>query len=138
MKKILLIISLLVLTFTSFANRLVMYVEYGGKGIKFGVLEYTDASYRRYKPIDSKELNIGLSKAIQSTGRISKADIDAAVSSSNDAYQDFLVRYKDKGLTDKDIFFYTSSGLGVASNIDELCAAIKLKTNHTVYVVKDV
>lgn len=138
MKKFIVLLSVLFITLNTFANKLVMYVEYGGKGIKFGVLEYTDANYRHYKPIDSKELNIGLSKSIQSTGGISKSDIDNAVSASNDAYQDLLSKYKDKGLADRDVYFYTSSGLGVAKNIDELCSAIKAKTGHGVYVVKDV
>ena len=138
MKKFIVLFSMLFIAVSMFANKMVMYVEYGGKGIKLGVLEYTDASYRHYKPVDSKELNIGLSKAIQSTGKISKSDIDAAVSSSNDAYQDLLGKYKDKGLLDKDVYFYTSSGLGVATNVDELCSAIKSKTGHAVYVVKDV
>jgi len=137
MRKFITAFLFLFVSLTVFSNKLVMYVEYGGKGIKLGVLEYTDASFRKYKPIDSKELNIGLSKSIQSTGKISKSDIDAAVSSSNDAYQFFLTKYESKGLTPRDVFFYTSSGLGVASNIDELCTAVKAKTGQSVYVVKD-
>ena len=52
MKKIFSILILtLVLVFNSNAEKLVMYVEYGGKGIKLGVLAYTDATYRHYKPV---------------------------------------------------------------------------------------
>lgn len=139
MKKILAFVSLfLMLSISIQAQKLAMYVEYGGKGIKLGVLSYSDAAYRHYKPIDSKELNVGLSKAIQTTGKISKSDIDVAVSSSSDAYQSLLEKYKAQGLEDKNVFFYTSSGLGAATNVNELCEAVKTKTGHNVYVVKDV
>ena len=138
MKKILSILALLVFAISIQAQTLAMYVEYGGKGIKLGVLSYSDKSFHKYKPIDSKELNVGLSKAIQTTGNISQDDINAAVSSSNDAYQALLAKYKDKGLEDKNVFFYTSSGLGVAKNVQDLCSAIKAKTGHGVYVVGDV
>lgn len=138
MKKIVLLISLiLAFSFNIYASKLVMYVEYGGKGIKLGILEYTDASFRHYKPIENKELNIGLSKNIQSTGKISSADIASAVSASYDAYHELFDKYNPKGLEDKDVYFYTSSGLGVASNISDLCDAVKTKTGHGVYVVKE-
>lgn len=138
MKKVLSIILLiLAFSFNVSANKLVMYVEYGGKGIKFGVIEYTDAAYRHYKPVENKELNIGLSKNFQSTKKISSADIASAVSSSNDAYLELLEKYKPQGLEDKNVYFYTSSGLGVATNISEFCDAVKAKTGHAVYVVKD-
>lgn len=74
MKKILNLIAILL--FTSIVNaqsqipynsKLAMYVEYGGKGIKLGVLAYTDISYRKYIAVDNKELNVGLSKSIQTT-----------------------------------------------------------------------
>lgn len=146
MKKILnLIFALLLLTTVTTAqnnvptnSKLAMYVEYGGKGIKLGVLAYTDASYRKYLPVDNKELNIGLSKAIQTSGKISKDDISAATASSYDAYKELLDKYSGKGLTDNNVFFYTSSGVGVATNVQELCDAIKSKTGHNVYVVKDI
>lgn len=146
MKKILnLIFALLLFTTVTTAqnsvpanSKLAMYVEYGGKGIKLGVLAYTDASYRKYLPVDNKELNIGLSKAIQTSGKISKDDISAATASSYDAYKELLDKYSSKGLTDNNVFFYTSSGVGVATNVQELCDAIKSKTGHNVYVVKDI
>ena len=118
-------------------SKLVMYVEYGGKGIKLGVIAFTDKDYRKYTPIENRELNVGLSKSIQTTGKISQQDIASATSSSYDAYQQFLTKYKDKGLTDQNVYFYTSSGIGVAANTQELCEAIKQKTNHGVYVVKE-
>jgi len=146
MKKILnLIFALLLFTTVTTAqnsvpanSKLAMYVEYGGKGIKLGVLAYTDASYRKYLPVDNKELNIGLSKAIQTSGKISKDDISAATASSYEAYKELLDKYSSKGLTDNNVFFYTSSGVGVATNVQELCDAIKSKTGHNVYVVKDI
>lgn len=144
MKKLFSIIALL-LTLTISAQtpavpkntKLVMYVEYGGKGIKLGVIAYTDAAFRRYMPVENKELNIGLSKNFQSTGKISSSDIAAAVSSSYDSYNDLLEKYKASGLEDKNVFFYTSSGVGVATNITEFCDAVKAKTGHGVYVVKE-
>lgn len=146
MKRILnLIFALLLFTTIATAQnnvpanaKLAMYVEYGGKGIKLGVLAYTDGTYRKYLPIENKELNIGLSKAIQTTGEISKDDIAAAAGSSYDAYKELLDKYSSKGLTDNNVFFYTSSGVGVATNVQKLCDAIKAKTGHNVYVVKDV
>ena len=47
-------------------TKLTMYVEYGGKGIKLGVIAFTDAAFRHYTPVENKELNIGLSKNFQS------------------------------------------------------------------------
>ncbi len=145
MKRIINLVILVLLTFTSFAqnpyptgSKLAMYVEYGGKGIKLGVLAYTDASYRKYLPVENKELNIGLSKAIQTTGKISKDDISAATSSSYDAYKELLDKYSSKGLLDQNVFFYTSSGVGVATNVNELCESVRSKTNHNVYVVKEI
>ena len=45
MKKVLSILVLsLVFLFNTQAEKLVMYVEYGGKGIKLGVITYTDAT----------------------------------------------------------------------------------------------
>lgn len=118
-------------------TKLTMYVEYGGKGIKFGVIAFTDAAFRRYIPVENKELNIGLSKNFQSTGEISSADIGSATSASYDAYIELLEKYKPSGLEDKNVFFYTSSGVGVAKNIDKFCEAVKAKTGHGVYVVKE-
>ena len=145
MKKIISIIALLfVITINAQtvnipknSTKVVMYVEFGGKGIKLGVLAYTDAAYRRYLPVENKELNVGLSKNFQSTGKISATDIASAVSSSYDSYNDLLEKYKSYGLEDKNVFFYTSSGVGVAKNVDELCEAVKAKTGHGVYVVKE-
>jgi exopolyphosphatase/pppGpp-phosphohydrolase len=118
-------------------SKLTMYVEYGGKGIKLGVLAFTDNNYRKYTPIENRELNVGLSKSIQTTGKITSQDIASAASSSYDAYQQLLTKYKDKGLSDNNVFFYTSSGVGVANNVQELCDAVKQKTSHNVYVVKE-
>lgn len=118
-------------------TKLVMYVEYGGKGIKLGVIAYTDAVYRHYVPVENKELNIGLSKNFESTGKISSQDIASASSASYDSYSELLEKYKASGLEDKNVFFYTSSGVGVAKNINELCDAVKTKTGHGVYVVKE-
>lgn len=118
-------------------TKLVMYVEYGGKGIKLGVIAYTDAAYRHYVPVENKELNIGLSKNFESTGKISSQDIASASSASYDSYSELVEKYKASGLEDKNVFFYTSSGVGVAKNINELCDAVKAKTGHGVYVVKE-
>lgn len=112
----------------------VMYVEFGGKGIKFGVIAYTDKSYRKYVPVENRELNVGLSKSIESTGKISEGDIKSATSSTYDTYQQLLEKYKNQ-LSDDDVYFYTSSGVGVARNVQDLCASVKAKTGHTVYVV---
>lgn len=114
----------------------VMYVEFGGKGIKFGVVAYTDKSYRKYVPIENRELNVGLSKSIESTGKISDGDIKSATSSTFDTYQQLLDKYKGQ-LTDNDVYFYTSSGVGRADNVQDLCSAVKTKTGHTVYVVSE-
>lgn len=118
-------------------TKLTMYVEYGGKGIKLGVIAYTDAAFRRYTPVENKELNIGLSKNFQSTGEISSADMQSAASASYDAYLELLEKYKSSGLKDENVFFYTSSGVGVAKNIDKFCEVVKTKTGHGVYVVKE-
>lgn len=118
-------------------SKLVMYVEYGGKGIKLGVLAFTDKNYYHYVPVENQELNVGLSKSIQTSGEISPQDIGSAVSSSNDTYQQLLTKYKSKGLEDKNVFFYTSSGVGVAKNVQDLCSEIQKKTGHGVYVVKE-
>ncbi len=118
-------------------TKLTMYVEYGGKGIKLGVIAFTDAAFRHYTPVENKELNIGLSKNFQSTGKISPQDIASAASASYDSYAELLEKYKPLGLDDKNVFFYTSSGVGVAKNIDEFCEAVKAKSGHGVYVVKE-
>lgn len=114
----------------------VMYVEFGGKGIKFGVVAYTDRSYRKYVPVENRELNVGLTKSIESTGKISESDIKSATSSTFDTYQQLLEKYKGQ-LRDEDVYFYTSSGVGVARNVQDLCLAVKAKTGHTVYVVSE-
>lgn len=145
MKKVLFLLAFVASVLISFSqdvkipagSKLAMYVEYGGKGIKLGVLAFTDPTFRKYQPIDKRELNVGLSKAIQSTGRISKEDISSAASSSYDAYKELLDKYSSKGLLDQNVFFYTSSGVGVANNVQELCDAVYQKTNHRVYVVKE-
>lgn len=118
-------------------SKLAMYVEFGGKGVKAGIIAYTDQKYRKYIPIENKELNIGLSKSIQTTGKISTQDIGSVTSSTYDLYQQLFDKYKTYGLQEQNIFFYTSSGVGVAKNVDELCQSIKNKCNHNVYVVKE-
>jgi exopolyphosphatase/pppGpp-phosphohydrolase len=117
-------------------GKAVMYVEFGGKGIKFGVVAYTDGKYRKYIPIENRELNVGLSKSIESTGQISAGDIKSATSSTFDTYQQLLEKYKGV-VQDDDVYFYTSSGVGVARNVQDLCASVKAKTGHTVYVVSE-
>lgn len=114
----------------------VMYVEFGGKGIKFGVIAFTDKNYRKYVPVENRELNVGLSKSIESTGKISDADIKSATSSTYDTYTQLLDKYKGQ-LADNDVFFYTSSGVGVAKNVQDLCNSVKAKTGHAVYVVSE-
>lgn len=145
MKRIFSILLLLITSTAVFAqdvklpagSKLTMYVEYGGKGIKLGVLAYTDPGYRKFVVVDSRELNVGLSKSIQSSGKITPQDISSATASSYDAYQQLLSKYKDLGLADKNVIFYVSSGVAVAQNLSDLTDAIKAKTNHQVLVVKD-
>lgn len=72
-------------------STLAMYVEYGGKGVKFGLLAFTDANFRKYIPLENTELNIGLSKAIQTTGNISPSDISSAAAASYDTYNLSLI-----------------------------------------------
>lgn len=138
----LVLVFLLVATF-SFSqtipqnSKLAMYVESGGKGIKFGILAYTDVKYRKFVAVESREINIGLSRAIQSTGNIDSKDIQSAASGIYDVYTQIMEKYKPLGLRDENVFFYTSSGLGVAKNIDALQSAIKEKVKHNVYVVKE-
>lgn len=141
MKKLFLLLSLMLTVAVSIAqiprgSKPVMYVEFGGKGIKFGVIAYTDKSYRKYVPVENRELNVGLSKSIESTGKISDADIKSATSSTYDTYQQLLEKYKGQ-LSDDDVYFYTSSGVGVAKNVQDLCNSVKAKTGHTVYVVSE-
>jgi exopolyphosphatase/pppGpp-phosphohydrolase len=133
---LLLLIPLFSLSQIPKGSKPVMYVEFGGKGIKFGVVAFTDASYRKYVPVENRELNIGLSKSIQSTGKISDGDIKSATSSTYDTYQQLLEKYKGQ-LEDKNVYFYTSSGVGVALNVLDLCRSVKEKTGHAVYVVME-
>jgi hypothetical protein len=136
---------LLVLTFsTSFSqlkipqnSTLAMYVESGGKGIKFGLLAYTDLKFRKFVVVESRELNIGLSAEIQTTGNINKRDIESATSGIYDTYTQLLEKYKQYGLITENVFFYTSSGLGVAKNINDYCTIVGQKVSHNLYVVKE-
>jgi len=118
-------------------STLVTYVESGGKGVKFGLLAYTDSKYRKFVVIESRELNIGLSAEIQTTGNINPRDIQSAVSGIYDIYTQLLEKYRQYGLREENVFFYTSSGLGVAKNILEYCEVLGKKVNHGVYVVKE-
>jgi exopolyphosphatase/pppGpp-phosphohydrolase len=118
-------------------STLAMYVEFGGKGIKLGVLAFTDAKYRKYTPIENKEFNVGLSKSIQSTGKLTPQDISSATSAANDGLHQMLDKFKPLGLKDGNVYFYASSGIGVASNVGELADAVKSKTGYGMYVVKE-
>lgn len=118
-------------------STLVMYVESGGKGVKFGLLAYTDTKFRKFVVVESRELNIGLSAEIQTTGNINSRDIQSAASGIYDIYQQLLDKYRQYGLQEENVFFYTSSGLGVAKNIYEYCDVVGRKVNHNLYVVKE-
>ena len=137
MKKTILFSLLLFIAIVSFSQNLTMYVESGGQGIKFGILDF-DNNFRKFKVVDSKEINIGLSGGIQEDGNIKPKDINNAVSGIYDTYTQLLELYKPQGLTEENVYFYTSSGLGVAKNISVLTSAIQSKVNHGVYVVKEV
>lgn len=145
MKKILILLVVLSTIIANAQNplpagtvKLILNGEFGGKGIKLNVLAYTNSTFRKYVPVDNKEINIGLSQSFQSTGTIPKDLISSAVSSTYDAYTQLFERYKSSGLTTNDVYFYTSSGVGVATNVQELCDAFRNKTGFNVKVVTDV
>ena len=141
MKKILLFVALFI-SYISYSQSsegtLAMYVESGGKGIKFGLLRFMDIKRIKYQIVDSRELNVGLSAGISRNKRIALSDINSGIQSMSDIYYQLLDKYLPLGLRKENIFFYTSSGLGQAENINEYCDSVKSKMNFNVKIIRDI
>jgi hypothetical protein len=134
MKRFLLSFLFIAIAVISFSQNIRMYAETGGQGIKFGVLSF-DNDFRHFKLLDTRELNIGLSNGIGIDGNVDKKDMDKAIPLIYDTYKELLDIYSTQGLKDEGCYFYCSSGIGVAKNINDYKTQLSAKVNHGVYVV---
>ena len=75
MKRLFLSFLFIAIAVISFSQNIRMYAETGGQGIKFGVLSF-DNDFRKFKLLDTRELNIGLSDGIGVDGNVAKKDMD--------------------------------------------------------------
>jgi hypothetical protein len=133
MKRFLLSFLFIAIAVISFSQNIRMYAETGGQGIKFGVLDFKDG-FRTFKVVDNKEINIGLSAGIQKDGNILKNDIEKAVPLIKQMYDDIREAYS---LKPEQCYFYVSSGIGVAKNIDDYLTALKNAVNKDIHKVKE-
>ena len=132
MKKIFLSFLFTAIAVISFSQNIRMYSETGGQGIKFGVLSY-DNEFRKFKLLDTREINIGLSEGIAIDGNL--RDINNVTQLIYETYKQLLDIYSEQGLKEEGCYFYTSSGIGVAKNIETYKKSLSAKVSHAVRVV---
>lgn len=116
-------------------STLIQYCEFGNKGIKFGVLAFTDKKARSYVVVESSELNIAPGKSVQGNGTLAAKDINSILQSTTEAFNKLNQRYTAYGLKDNNAVYYASSGMALIKNMNEFKDSVKSKSGKGLYIV---
>ena len=120
-KKVLLLI-LFIATTTIVNAQTYAGIEIGSKGIKMTIIEVSNVKKSIYEVKAFWTENIGIAKGIATTGKLNDEDINKAVEVVKNNYHKILNDYK---VDNKNIYVVASSGVGMATNTDELIEKVK-------------
>ena len=110
------------LTLITFAQNLWGGIEIGGKGVKLVVVDITNPQKGQFKKIAEKQINTALSKSIANEGKMGTTDIQKSASATQELIE---TAKSDYNVPDNKIYVFGSSGIGVASNTEELSEEVK-------------
>lgn len=117
--------------FSSFAQ---VYggIEIGSKGVKMSIIEVENLKRNTYDVKKFWTENVGIARGISTDGILFKEDIDnaGAVVLSN-----FKKMMSEHNVPEANIFIVASSGVGMASNTDELAQLVKKLTNKKMDII---
>lgn len=116
-------------------STLAAHCEYGSKGTKLSVFVFTDKNFRKFKILESTELNITLAKGLNASGILPTKEINNGIQTTSDAFNQLVAKYKPLGLKDINAVYYASSGLAMINNIKEFADSVKAKTGKGLYIV---
>lgn len=118
----------------SFSMQAQLYggIEIGSKGIKMTVLQVESIKRNTYDVKEFWTENVGIAAGIGIDGTLLKEDIDKAGTVVYNNYQKMLREYK---IEDKNIFIVGSSGVGLATNTNELVVKVKELTNKKIEII---
>ncbi|MGL5112334.1 MAG: exopolyphosphatase [Flavobacterium sp.] len=130
-QKISLALALLCATFSAY-SQLYGGIEIGSKGVKMTVLEVENLKKNNYDVKEFWTENVGIATGISIDGTLFQEDIERAVAVVLINYNKMLNEYK---IEDKNIFIVASSGVGLASNTNDLTEKIKALTKKNTEVI---
>lgn len=125
---------LLVCLIFSFSTYAQLYggIEIGSKGIKMTVLDVENLKRNTYDVKEFWTENVGIAAGISQDGTLFKEDIDKAGEVVYSNYMKMLSEYK---IEDKNIFIVASSGVGLATNTNDLIVKINQLTKKKLEVI---
>ena len=97
-------------------------IEIGSKGVKMSIIEVSSIKKSIYDVKNFWTENVGIAKGISESGKLNEEDMNNAVEIVKKNYNKILNEYK---VDNKNIFVVASSGVGMATNTDELIEKVK-------------
>ncbi len=122
----------LIFAFNGFAQNLYGGIEIGSKGVKMSVIDVENAKKSIYTIKDFWTENAGVAKGISVDGKLAEDDMDNASNMVALNYDKLLKTFK---IPNDRIFIVASSGVGLASNTDELVRKVKALTGKDMEVI---
>lgn len=107
-------------------------IEIGSKGVKMTLLDVTNPKKGVYKVVDFWTENTAIAKNIAIDGCLGYSDIEKTVKVVHENHENMLRKHN---VAFNKIFIVASSGVGMASNIDELITAVKQSTQKDMEVL---
>jgi exopolyphosphatase/pppGpp-phosphohydrolase len=125
-------LCLLLLTLQGYAQNLYGGIEIGSKGVKMSVIDVENAKKSIYTIKEFWTENAGVAKGISVDGKLAEDDMDNASSIVALNYDKLLKTHK---IPNDKIFIVASSGVGLASNANELVQKVKNYTGKDMEVI---
>lgn len=107
-------------------------IEIGSKGIKVSVINVNNIKNADYEIVTFWTDNVGIAKGISKDGNLAQDDINNAIEI---IVKDYNKLKKDHNLFDENIFIVSSSGVGMAKNVQDLVAKVKEVTKKDMDII---
>lgn len=125
---------LIVCLIVSYSSQAQLYggIEIGSKGIKMTVLDVENLRRNTYDVKEFWTENVGIAAGIGIDGTLLQEDIEKA---GEVVYRNYKKMLSDYKIEDKNIFVVASSGVGLATNTNDLVVKIKALTNKKIEII---
>lgn len=125
---------LIVCLIVSYSSQAQLYggIEIGSKGIKMTVLDVENLRRNTYDVKEFWTENVGIAAGIGIDGTLLQEDVEKA---GEVVYRNYKKMLSDYKIEDKNIFVVASSGVGLATNTNDLVVKIKTLTNKKIEII---